>query len=678
MAIVAVCALVAASCGGSDDSETASSHGAAPTETTVHEPDIAAPVTVWDEFLAEMDDDGRVSKDTALEAFALAYGPIPEVEIRAGDPGAVASMTARSWLSHHLDELTFEQTEAVHAALESLDAEGRPASEWHNAGGDAMDGDSLGTGGVRLIGFSQEAQSSEPKSCWGGPITLADAPGTEKFRPLLNEELTELTIELGPLGIPVYLAFGAEKGTVLADASPWNADCDQPAVACRVRLRPKAVEDFVNDEDNLRVVLLHELVHCYQGARAPVNNVRNSKPWLIEGFPMFAMRDLHPEISTLVNRWWRSWFSKPGLPLVGRSYDAVGFFVHLAAVGADPWASFEAALATTDSTEQFEIFVRDVRVDFEETWASSVSRQPDRGPAWDDGLPGMPRTVPTRQSATITDTTTTGYRTLPFGIALVDLVFEADLIVIEPISGQSRLGWGNLDEIVLDTDGADAVYCAASGGCECPSGKLADVVSDHTGPIPDLPFGAALLALSSDPSPGEVVIIGMSMDQACTEAASGDDPPPSGAAPWQGDVCALLSDVDVAAAMGGRPPTSTEPTNANTVAADGYGGASCRWKVSVADHLILDVFPAANANFEELAAYDPHDRWLTEGLAGVGDEAWVQRWNADSALPIAPGAVGAIVVRQGDLGLRLQITAGYPAEPDGLIGAAQVILDAAG
>jgi hypothetical protein len=79
MAIVAVCALVAASCGGSDDSETASSHGAAPTETTVHEPDIAAPVTVWDEFLAEMDDDGRVSKDTALEAFALAYGPIPEV-----------------------------------------------------------------------------------------------------------------------------------------------------------------------------------------------------------------------------------------------------------------------------------------------------------------------------------------------------------------------------------------------------------------------------------------------------------------------------------------------------------------------------------------------------------------------------------------------------------------------
>ena len=87
--------------------------------TVVQGPEISEPATVWEEFLVEMDDDGRVSKETALEAFALAYGPIPGVEVRAGDHGPVASMTAQSWLSHHMDELTPEQI----AEAEKLAAE---------------------------------------------------------------------------------------------------------------------------------------------------------------------------------------------------------------------------------------------------------------------------------------------------------------------------------------------------------------------------------------------------------------------------------------------------------------------------------------------------------------------------------------------------------------------------
>jgi hypothetical protein len=161
-----------------------------------------------------------------------------------------------------------------------------------------------------------------------------------------------------------------------------------------------------------------------------------------------------------------------------------------------------------------------------------------------------------------------------------------------------------------------------------------------------------------------------------TDAPSPSDVPGKGEASlWLGNACELLTDADVAAAMDGRAPTSTEPADTNTVAADGYGGVSCRWKVSVADHLVLDIFPAADVSFEELAAYDPQDRWSPEPLGGVGDEAWVQRWNGTADLPVAPGSVGAIVVRQGDVGLRLAITAGYPPGPDGLTGAALVILE---
>ncbi len=695
MAVVVACGLTGASCGGGDgsdglgnDSPTPESSSSAgdlePTGdlegvvTVVHDPELSEPATAWEEFLAEMDDDGRVSKETALEAFALAYGPIPGVEVRAGEPGAVASMTARSWLSHHLDQLTPEQTEAIRARLESLDADGRPADEWPGVDEDSagQQEDALGATGVGPIAFAQKAPVEGPRSCWGGPITLANAPGSELYRPLLEGELAELATKLGPLGIPVYLGFGSEGREVLADADPWNADCGQRAVSCTVRLMPKSVADFTADQDNLRSTLLHELMHCYQGARAPVNNVRNSLPWIVEGFATFAQRDVHPEINSFVNGWWALWFNKVETPLTQRSYDAVGFFEHLLAVGADPWVSFETALATTQSVDQFNVFTGDVRLEFEQTWASSVSRQPDRGPAWDDMLPGMPEVVPTLTTVTIFEGTRNVFKTAAFMAILVDVEFDAELVVVNPTAGHGRLGWGTGDEIVLDPLGADMAYCTIAGGCECPSGQTSSVLSDPAAEIEQIPFRFALLALAADPSPGEIAITGMSISEACSKTPPpSDDQTESGAPPWEDNVCELLSDADVAAVFGGRSPTSEEPYETNTVAVDGYGGASCRWKVSVSEHLGLDVFPAADVNIDELAAYDPWERWYSETLAGVGDDGRVQRWNGEASLGVAPGSVGSIVVLQGGIGLRVELTDNFPAEPDGLIAAARVILE---
>ena len=42
---------------------------------------------------------------------------------------------------------------------------------------------------------------------------------------------------------------------------------------------------------------------------------------------------------------------------------------------------------------------------------------------------------------------------------------------------------------------------------------------------------------------------------------------------------------------------------------------------------------------------------------------------------VAPGSVGSIVVLQGGIGLRVELTDNFPAEPDGLIAAARVILE---
>ncbi len=148
-----------------------------------------------------------------------------------------------------------------------------------------------------------------------------------------------------------------------------------------------------------------------------------------------------------------------------------------------------------------------------------------------------------------------------------------------------------------------------------------------------------------------------------------------GRAPWEGDACDLLSDDEVAAVFDGTPPTGSQSASEGTVAAEDYGGSSCRWDVTASRKLNLDVFPSGEGRLDELAAYDPWDRWYVEPLGGVGDDARVLLWNGETALDIAPGSVGALVVEQGAVGLRLELTAGWPGEPDGLVAAAQAILD---
>ncbi len=162
-----------------------------------------------------------------------------------------------------------------------------------------------------------------------------------------------------------------------------------------------------------------------------------------------------------------------------------------------------------------------------------------------------------------------------------------------------------------------------------------------------------------------------------TTTAPLSTPPGERAAPWDGNVCELLTDDDVAAIFGGRRPTEAEPADTNSVAVDGYGGASCRWKITVSEHLLLDVFPAAGADILELAAYDPQDRWYPEMMGGIGDEAVVMLWNGDETLGIPQGASGWIVALQGDAGVRLQLTSNFSTEPvpPGMVAAARLILE---
>lgn len=142
---------------------------------------------------------------------------------------------------------------------------------------------------------------------------------------------------------------------------------------------------------------------------------------------------------------------------------------------------------------------------------------------------------------------------------------------------------------------------------------------------------------------------------------------------WQQDVCTLLADDEVAAIGGGLSPMEAQPATQGTVAAEDYGGSSCRWKLSVSQFLTLDVYPSAEGQLDELAAYDPQDNWTFEEYPGIGDDARIVIATGASGLE-TPGTIQALVVEDGEIGLRLALTDKYPASPDDLVAAAEVIL----
>lgn len=161
-----------------------------------------------------------------------------------------------------------------------------------------------------------------------------------------------------------------------------------------------------------------------------------------------------------------------------------------------------------------------------------------------------------------------------------------------------------------------------------------------------------------------------SQDTASTSSIVGD----SQMRLWEQDVCTLLSDEEVAAAVGGSSPSEAQSSSQGTVAADSYGGSSCRWKVSVSQFLEVDVYPNADGRLDELAAYDPWDRWTVETYSDIGDDARLVIATGDSGLE-TPGTIQALVVEHGDLGVRIALTDKYPATPDSLKAAAERLLD---
>jgi hypothetical protein len=393
---------------------------------------VMLPTTAWQKVLDQVRSNGTMSEQTALQAVALAYGPVPGVKPPQGTRTAIASGTlAAQWALHYSGRLSGRRRAVIDRLL-----------------------------GVEPVRSAAAAQAPD----WGDP----------SFREL--KALDDLanhwaTIEGAHLGIAPGLKIVAGTSSdnidAYADSLPLNQDrqygSGQP-VYCRIRLDPagqKAEPQFVG------LVVAHEVFHCFEFQILGTRAWTPLPAWIGEGAADWVALTVDPVPWSVGGGNLKWYLGTSNKNLFARSYDAVGFFGHLEDSLGGAWYRLRPMILAADSADAFAASGANSSP-FLDSWGSSVFNQPAFGLDWNMISPLAPPT------------------SNPFAPELVDLkavgaMFvsagpystwqyqfdDPDEVVHVRIAGNAQLhdSAGGNDYTAL----SDAWFCT-SDSCKCPPG----------------------------------------------------------------------------------------------------------------------------------------------------------------------------------------------------------------
>ena len=324
------------------------------------------PSTAWAKVLDQVRPDGTVSEQTALQAFALAYGALPGVHLPSGPVGQIPDGTlAAYWaLSSCRSRLKPREQRLVDRLL-GLPPPGASA---HVAGaphyGDA--------------GFTPNPTVTALAETWADSY---DA----KFGITLPLEIIT--------GYTTTVVTPKPGHVALADAQPLD-DADGgygkgvPAI-CRIRVPPAGQIIERTDPVSFGLIMAHEAFHCFEfyllGARAWHNQ---PAAWVMEGLADWAARVVDPVSYSVGGGSFNAYLNSPQTPLFERTYDAVGFWGHVEDTFDDLWSLIPAILNANGNTGAFGVADGADPVAFLNTWGASEFNLPR--PGWDMLSPIIP------------------------------------------------------------------------------------------------------------------------------------------------------------------------------------------------------------------------------------------------------------------------------------------------
>jgi hypothetical protein len=407
----------------------------------------------YDQVLDQIRRDGDVTLPTALQAFSLAFGALPGVTVPAGPRESVVyGGGPLRWIERYWAELTDAQRVA---AIDDLGFD--PTASFADA--------------PVVSGLRRARPAAREATC--DAVGWQDPPGVAPYRAMFDAALTSIGQVVGPHSglVTVRQCQKIQPGD---DPQAWataHMQWGNGYVGCVMYVYPPL--DNAPPVEQLAVIT-HEAWHCFQGSTAGGSSEHLKRPaWVVEGQATWVGEAFGggPTNNAPINKHWQKWMQSPDASLLGRSYDAVGFWATLAAVtGRD--AALGVMLQTVRTTGDNEAFysaaVAGLNTAVENQWASRYFRR-SAPPAWDTVGPGVPSAsvapAPKIDTRAVGSTITASAHSA--AMAYLDVTSE---VVIIAVNGPTRLGdKSGLDVVVNGT----FTGCTRGDRCACPEGTTA-------------------------------------------------------------------------------------------------------------------------------------------------------------------------------------------------------------
>ena len=470
---VVVASGLLSSCGGSSKSSSSSSK----------EPALSA----QEQVLAQINDEGYLPKDAALQLFALQYGPLPGVTTPKGPPGENAdgnlaiTNVFRVW-----SELTAAQQAKVIEYLE-LPADFTPAR--------------LGAASI-----------SPSTTAAGGPGRSRRADtDVAPYRASADAVLPYLANHFGPLGVPLDVQSSTLR-VVASDGSPALADAIVLDGQCRVRVFPRTFAP----PSGPSITLAHEIFHCYQ----QVWNggvLASSRAWVEEGTAEWVGMTINAEAGgpedNAIRGNFSVWYRFPDRPLFRRAYDAVAFFTLAQQKGVDVMSRMRAVVTARSNRASFDALGAPLGESFSSDWATTERSEPSWGARWALRGPGVPtvnRTLPVRYEPVRNGATKT-ISSPAFASAQGTVSLQADITRFESALPSAGYMHTSTQERSLASL-RDEAWCTASdvSRCRCPEGTV-----QAGREFPAITPGDSVIVVSAATEASSVSVRGTSLEDEC-------------------------------------------------------------------------------------------------------------------------------------------------------------------
>jgi hypothetical protein len=430
------------------------------------------PTSAFGKVAEQVNPDGTVSPQTALEGFALAYGGLPGVTVPSGDKSSpvLDGTSVAAWVLDHISSYPTQTQNAIWAKL------------------------GLTPPGAARDTRARTASLGDPNFTPDPGLTATATGWATTYPGLLGTGALKYTVVAGNTT--------AFNGTLTnADAFPVDAAGHYNINGPNCRVRFNASENTAASGPFKSYVLAHEMFHCFQFMIAGASWT-GIPTWTLEATAEWsALTETTPawnsQFPNADSRWMIVNMQHPETPLFTRTYDAVDFWGHVQDTYGDLFSRMKTILKSSGSTAIFN--AAGAKADkFLYSWASSLVDRSGGGSAWHLTSPiavpngsGVAATnITFNASSPITNITVPALTTKLF---VIQPDASAPLVHIK-LNGHARLS------ITHDytTELKDGWFCivANAASCKCPQGSSGNAPAGYpTG-------GANELAVVGDPNTG--------------------------------------------------------------------------------------------------------------------------------------------------------------------------------